>query len=79
MSNSEPVTVLNPFERVRALSAAMQREMGSRIVGQDDIVNSLVGALLIGGHVLLEPVHLVERSWQRLLHGDELWSQPIER
>ncbi len=54
MSNSEPVTVLNPFERVRALSAAMQREMGSRIVGQDDIVNSLVGALLIGGHVLLE-------------------------
>ncbi len=54
MSNSEPVTILNPFERVRSLATAMHREVGARVVGQDDAITCLVGALIIGGHVLME-------------------------
>jgi MoxR-like ATPase len=54
MSTSEPVTILDPFERVRALASAIQKEVGARIVGQDDAIACLTGALIIGGHVLLE-------------------------
>jgi len=54
MSTSEPVAILDPFERVRALARAIQQEVGARIVGQDDVIACLTGALIIGGHVLLE-------------------------
>jgi len=54
MSTSEPVTILDPFERVRTLAKAIQQEVGARIVGQDDAIACLTGALIIGGHVLLE-------------------------
>jgi len=54
MSNAESVTVLNPFERVRALAMAVHREVSARIVGQDDAIACLTGALIIGGHVLME-------------------------
>ena len=54
MSTSEPVAILDPFERVRSLARAIQQEVGARIVGQDDAIACLTGALIIGGHVLLE-------------------------
>ena len=54
MSTSEPVAILDPFERVRTLARAIQQEVGARIVGQDDAIACLTGALIIGGHVLLE-------------------------
>lgn len=54
MSNAEPVTILNPFERVRALASAMHHEVSARVVGQDDAITCLVGALIVGGHVLME-------------------------
>ena len=53
MSTSEPVAILDPFERVRSLARAIQQEVGARIVGQDDAIACLTGALIIGGHVLL--------------------------
>jgi len=54
MSTSEPVAILDPFERVRTLARSIQQEVGARIVGQDDAIACLTGALIIGGHVLLE-------------------------
>ncbi len=54
MSMIEPVTVLNPFERVRTLVSAMHREVSERVVGQDDAISCLIGALIVGGHVLME-------------------------
>jgi MoxR-like ATPase len=54
MANAESVTVLNPFERVRALAAAMHKEISARVVGQDDVIACLIGSLILGGHVLME-------------------------
>jgi MoxR-like ATPase len=54
MSNAEQVTVLNPFERVRALVTSIHREVSARVVGQDEAIACLTGALIIGGHVLME-------------------------
>ena len=54
MSMSESVTVLNPFERVRDLVKSVQQEVGTRVVGQDEAIACLTGALIIGGHVLME-------------------------
>jgi MoxR-like ATPase len=54
MANAESITPLNPFERVRSLAAAMHKEISTRVVGQDDIITCLIGALMLGGHVLME-------------------------
>jgi MoxR-like ATPase len=56
MSISDQVTVLNPFERVRTLAAAVHQEVSTRVVGQDDAIACLTAGLLIGGHVLMEGV-----------------------
>jgi MoxR-like ATPase len=56
MSQAEQVTVLNPFERVRTLCAAIHHEVAERVVGQDDAISCLAAGLVIGGHVLMEGV-----------------------
>ena len=54
MSTPESTAALDSFDRVRALAAAIHQEVSARIVGQDDAIACLTGALIVGGHVLLE-------------------------
>ena len=54
MSTPESATALDSFDRVRALAAAIHQEVSARVVGQDDAIACLTGALIVGGHVLLE-------------------------
>lgn len=56
MSQAEQVTVLNPFERVRTLCAAIHQEISERVVGQEEAIACLAAGLVIGGHVLMEGV-----------------------
>ncbi len=53
---SNPVHVLNPLDRVRALYGRMAQEIGHRVVGQGDTVAGLIAGLMLGGHVLMEGV-----------------------
>ncbi len=46
--------VAGELERTRALAAAVRAEIGKAIVGQEEVVEHLVVALIAGGHVLLE-------------------------
>jgi len=56
----EPVPALagaaDAVERFRDDLGRLSREIGQRLVGQADVVEGVVGALLAGGHVLLEGV-----------------------
>jgi MoxR-like ATPase len=52
MSSNPPITV----EEFRATAAAIEREVGKVIVGQQSLVRQLVVTLLAGGHALLEGV-----------------------
>ena len=54
MSHADADTGVDSFERVRALVAGIHKEVSARVVGQDDAISCLTGALIIGGHVLLE-------------------------
>ena len=56
MSDAGQVTVLNPFETVRKICTAVQKEVAERIVGQEEVVTCLTAGLIIGGHVLMEGV-----------------------
>jgi MoxR-like ATPase len=42
------------FEAFRADFDALRRELAKRIVGQDEAIQSILTALVVGGHVLLE-------------------------
>ncbi len=44
------------LERGRELTAAVRREVGKRVVGQEKVLDGLLTALLAGGHVLVEGV-----------------------
>ena len=54
---SDPAPELEgALERGRELTAAVRREVGRRVVGQEDILEGLLVALLAGGHALMEGV-----------------------
>src|SRR3954467_8708896 len=53
---SEPAAVKDQLDRFRADFQRLRREIGKVIVGQDDIVEGTLTALIAGGHVLLEGV-----------------------
>lgn len=42
------------LERFRADFEALRHEMGKVIVGQEDVIEGVLSALIAGGHVLLE-------------------------
>ena len=44
---------LELLERVVEVSEAMRREVAKRIVGQDEVIDELLTALLANGHALL--------------------------
>jgi MoxR-like ATPase len=44
------------IENVRAILDASRRELAKRIIGQENMINGLLMALIAGGHVLLEGV-----------------------
>ena len=44
---------LELLERVVEVSNAMRREVAKRIVGQDEVIDELLTALLANGHALL--------------------------
>ena len=50
------VAVLNPFEHVRTLAQRITREVGERVVGQEEAVQCITAGLFLGGHVLMEGV-----------------------
>jgi MoxR-like ATPase len=54
MSHADADTGVDSFERVRALVAGIHKEVSARVVGQDDAISCLIGALFVGGHVLME-------------------------
>src|SRR5579864_3178557 len=54
MSNTEEVK--RQLDQFRADFEALRREVGKVIVGQDEIVEGTLTALIAGGHVLLEGV-----------------------
>src|SRR5579864_9085783 len=54
MSNTEEVK--RQLDQFRADFEALRREVGKVIVGQEEIVESTLTALIAGGHVLLEGV-----------------------
>ena len=47
---------------MRSLRDRVVAEVGKVVVGQDDVVESLVAAVLVGGHVLLEGVPGVAKT-----------------
>ena len=51
-----PATAETNSQTVRALAARITREMGKAIVGQEELIEMLIVAVLAGGHVLLEGV-----------------------
>jgi MoxR-like ATPase len=53
---SDPAAVKDQLDRFRADFQRLRREIGKVIVGQDDIVEGTLTALIAGGHVLLEGV-----------------------
>src|SRR3954463_14512201 len=53
---SEPAAVKDQLDRFRADFQRLRREIGKVIVGQDEIVEGTLSALIAGGHVLLEGV-----------------------
>src|SRR3954466_16237331 len=53
---SEPAAVKDQLDRFRADFQRLRREIAKVIVGQDDIVEGTLSALIAGGHVLLEGV-----------------------
>ncbi|QCB93161.1 AAA family ATPase [Cellulomonas shaoxiangyii] len=55
-------TLLTPTEDLRAALAAVRREVGKAVVGQDAAVTGLIIALLCRGHVLLEGVPGVAKT-----------------
>lgn len=58
--HDKPITRYNSFmdqyKRVEDILNASRRELAKRIIGQEDIMNGLLMALVAGGHVLLEGV-----------------------
>src|SRR5215475_1672066 len=53
---SDPAAVKDQLDRFRADFQRLRLEIGKVIVGQDDIVEGTLTALIAGGHVLLEGV-----------------------
>jgi MoxR-like ATPase len=48
--------VQQTLSRAAELTEACRKELGKRIIGQKDMLNSLLSALVAGGHILLEGV-----------------------
>ena len=46
----------NPFEPVRALCQRIARQVGTRVVGQQEAVECVTAGLILGGHILMEGV-----------------------
>ena len=56
MSSKIDPAVEKATEEVRGKFAALRKESGKAIVGHGDVVDGVLTALLVGGHVLLEGV-----------------------
>lgn len=53
MTTSEPSSDIEGLQRLSTACAAIRRELGRVIVGQDEVIEQLLVALLAGGHCLL--------------------------
>ncbi len=47
---------MDDFQKAKALIEACKAEVAKRVVGQDHVVDGIITALIVGGHVLLEGV-----------------------
>jgi MoxR-like ATPase len=56
IEGAEPAAPAEIMERAAELLASARREMAKRIVGQEEMINGLLSALIAGGHILLEGV-----------------------
>ncbi len=66
------------IEDVKAVYATLKAEACKTIVGQEDVVEQLVVALLTGGHVLLEGVPgtaktLMAKTLAYLVRVEDMW------
>jgi len=53
-STPAPIAKPGPFERAVSLVQALQSQVGRAVVGQKEVINQVLIALLAGGHVLIE-------------------------
>lgn len=54
--NDQQATPASPYEQAFALTQTLRAELQKQVIGQDDVIEQVLVALIAGGHVLIEGV-----------------------